>query len=355
MHVGSGCSLFGAALIAERLQGFNELDSSVLSDSVANTEKLGGTVQTTQLLYGRRRRRRRRFRRWRGRIRRRRRRARRAPCRCLMHVKFMLVGVHVSVRRIGKGVRLGKCRGRSNADIVVLQVSFSFEPFEQPDLRASADDALLQDASGSVNSLEWSQQQCFTKGLINSLPLGSTGGRMGIATFAYRSKTVCSMTSSKYCPTSPSQHAVAQRFPLLSSSLSYKSLYLQELPRAISALIAGASSSARRMLRVPVSAAVPGRLVVCVSRRRSSRGLAARETRSLSCSPTATLTSRGGAPRGTLQECTSSSAERSRPSATCSPSRFVCSTEDACSLEHASFGLSFCRAQNSAGDMYGCA
>ena len=41
MHVGSGCSLFGAALIVERLQGFNELDSSVLSDSVANTEKLG--------------------------------------------------------------------------------------------------------------------------------------------------------------------------------------------------------------------------------------------------------------------------------------------------------------------------
>jgi len=144
------------AKLTEAESGFNELDSSVLSDAVANTEKLGDTVQTTQLWRRSRRRRRRRFRRWRGRIRRRRRRTRRAPC------------------RIGKGVRLGTCRGKSNADIVVLQ-----------------------DASGSVNSLEWSQQQCFTKGLINSLPLGSTGGRMGIATFAYRSKTVCSMTSSK--------------------------------------------------------------------------------------------------------------------------------------------------------------
>jgi hypothetical protein len=144
------------AKLTEAESGFNELDSSVLSDAVANTEKLGDTVQSTQLWRRSRRRRRRRFRRWRGRIRRRRRRARRAPC------------------RVGKGVRLGKCGGRSNADIVVLQ-----------------------DASGSVNSLEWSQQQCFTKGLINSLPLGSTGGRMGIATFAYRSKTVCSMTSSK--------------------------------------------------------------------------------------------------------------------------------------------------------------
>lgn len=106
----------------------------------------------------RRRRKRRSSLRRRSRRRRSRRRRRHPPAKC----------------RIGGGKRLSQCRGKIKTDIVVLQ-----------------------DASGSVNSREWSQSICFTKGLINTLPMGSSGGRIGIATFAYRSRTILPMTGSR--------------------------------------------------------------------------------------------------------------------------------------------------------------